>query len=259
MFAFTDTRGRVEVAFTDRHGGVSGGPYASFDFGGRSGDLDARDENLDILGHALARGSAPRTLDDAFDLPSGVRPPVLVLMRQVHGRDVHRVDRAMLDAKEDAPTADAMVTDLSGVALVVRAADCVPVLVADTDAGLVGAAHAGRNGMVAGVVPETVRALRELGAKDLVAWVGPHVCGRCYEVPEEMRREVAATLPIAEAETSWGTPALDIGAGVVAQLEDDGVEVVDAARCTLEDKDLYSYRREGAESGRLAGVVWVRP
>jgi YfiH family protein len=180
-------------------------------------------------------------------------------MRQVHGRDVHRVDRAMLDAGQHAPTADAMVTDLSGVALVVRAADCVPLLVADIDAGLVGAAHAGRNGMVAGVVPETVRALRELGAKDLVAWVGPHVCGRCYEVPEEMRREVIGTVPAAEAKTSWGTPALDIGAGVVAQLENDDVEVVDVARCTLEDQDLYSYRREGKESGRLAGVVWVRP
>ncbi len=259
MFAFTDTRGRVEVAVTDRHGGVSGGPYASFDFGGRSGDLEARDENLDILGHALARGSAPASLGDALDLPPGVRPPALVLMRQVHGRDVHRVDRAMLDAEEEAPTADAMVTDLSGVALVVRAADCVPVLVADTDAGLVGAAHAGRNGMVAGVVPETVRALRELGGRDLVAWVGPHVCGRCYEVPEEMRQEVVGTVPAAAAETSWGTPALDIGAGVVWQLENDGVEVVDVSRCTLEDEDLYSYRREGKESGRLAGVVWVRP
>lgn len=259
MFAFTDTRGRVEVAFTDRHGGVSGGPYASLDFGDRSGNPGVREENLDILGHALARGSAPASLDEAFDLPPGARPPAMVLMRQVHGRDVHRVDRAMLDARGDVPTADALVTDLPEVALVVRAADCVPLLLADPDAGLVGAAHAGRNGMVAGVVPETVRALRELGATKLVAWVGPHVCGRCYEVPEELRREVVATVPAADAETSWGTPALDIGAGVVAQLETHGVEVVDVARCTLEGEDLYSYRRQGSESGRLAGVVWVRP
>jgi polyphenol oxidase len=259
MFAFTDTRGRIEVAFTDRHGGVSRGPYASFDFGDRSGDRDARDENVDILGYALARGSAPRTPDEQFDLPPGVKPPTMVLMRQVHGPDVHRVDRAWLDTRPEDPIADALVTDLAYVGLVVRAADCVPVLVADPEGGQVGAAHAGRNGMVAGVVPETVRALREMGARDLVAWVGPHVCGRCYEVPGDMQHDVVATMPAAKAETSWGTPALDLGAGVIAQLEDAGAEVVDVGRCTLEDADLYSYRREGRESGRLAGVVWVRP
>jgi YfiH family protein len=259
MFAFTDTRGPVEVAFTDRHGGVSNGAFGSFDFGDRSGDLDGRDQNVDILGYAMARGSAPRSLDDAFDLPQGVKPPTMVLMRQVHGRDVHRVDRAWLDARSEAPVADGMVTDEAGVGLVVRAADCVPVLLADADTGLVGAAHAGRNGMVAGVVPETVRTLRELGARHLVAWVGPHVCGRCYEVPEEMHREVVTAVPAAAATTSWGTPALDIGAGVLAQLEQAGAEVVEVDRCTLEDEDLYSYRREGKQSGRLVGVVWVRP
>jgi len=260
MFAFTDTRARVEVAFTDRHGGVSGGPHASLDLGDRSGDLDVRDENVDILAYALARGSAPRTLDDAFVLaPGSSSPPTMVLMRQVHGPDVHRVDRDWLASRQAAPTADGLVTDLPGIALVARAADCVPVLLADPDAGLVGAAHAGRNGMVAGVVPATVRALRELGAGGLTAWVGPHVCGRCYEVPEQMRREVVERVPAAAAETAWGTPALDIGAGVVAQLEDEGVHVVEVARCTVEDHDLYSYRRDGKRSGRLAGVVWVRP
>jgi YfiH family protein len=258
MFAFTETRDRVEVAFTDRHGGVSDGPYASFDFGDRSGDVDGRDQNLDILRHALARGAAPQDPEEALDVPSGAEPPTMVLMRQVHGRDVHVVDRAWLRSGSEAPTADGLVTDLPGVGLVARAADCVPVLVADVEQGRVGAAHAGRNGMVAGVVPETVRALRRIGARQLVAWVGPHVCGRCYEVPEEMQREVVTAFPAAEATTSWGTPALDIGAGVAWQLEAEGVEVVRVARCTREDADLYSYRREGPRSGRLAGVIWVR-
>jgi copper oxidase (laccase) domain-containing protein len=89
------------------------------------------------------------------------------------------------------------------------------------------------------------------------------VCGGCYEVPEQMRSEVAAVVPEAYAETSWGTPAVDIGAGVVAQLRAaDGleapVELVEVGRCTLEDDDLFSYRRQGSESGRLAGVVRVR-
>ena len=101
--------------------------------------------------------------------------------------------------------------------------------------------------------------MRDLGADRIVAWLGPHVCGSCYEVPGEMREEVAAVVPEAYAETSWATPAVDVGAGVVAQLEKLGVEVVDASRCTLETDDLYSYRRDGAAAGRLGGLVWVRP
>ncbi|HET9860932.1 MAG TPA: polyphenol oxidase family protein, partial [Nocardioidaceae bacterium] len=171
------------------------------------------------------------------------------------------VDKEFLSHRlPDAPiVADGMVTVEPGVVLMVRAADCVPVLLADADRGVVGAAHAGRPGMVAGIIPNTVARMRALGAERLVGWLGPHVCGACYEVPEDMRTEVAAVVPESYAETSWGTPSVDIGAGVRAQLEAQGVEVVDASRCTVEDEDLYSYRRQGKESGRLAGLVWVRP
>jgi copper oxidase (laccase) domain-containing protein len=81
------------------------------------------------------------------------------------------------------------------------------------------------------------------------------VCGRCYEVPPELQDEVAAVEPATRATTSWGTPALDVGAGVVAQLERGDVAVVDVSRCTLESPDLYSYRREGTRSGRQAGLI----
>jgi YfiH family protein len=145
------------------------------------------------------------------------------------------------------------------VALLVRAADCVPVLLADPDAGVVGAAHAGRKGLVEGIVPATIDRMRSLGASQIVAWVGPHICGRCYEVPAAMQDEVSSTVPEARSTTSWGTPALDIGAGVNAQLAVAGVEVVDAARCTREDDDLYSFRRDGAEAGRLGGLIRIRP
>jgi YfiH family protein len=145
------------------------------------------------------------------------------------------------------------------VILLVRVADCVPVLLADVEAGVVAAVHAGRPGLVAGIVPHAVQAMRELGATLLRAWVGPHVCGACYEVPEEMRADVAAVVPESFAETSWGTPSLDVGAGVRAQLAAAGVHVTDASRCTIEDDDLFSYRRQGVHSGRLGGLVWVRP
>ena len=92
-----------------------------------------------------------------------------------------------------------------------------------------GAAHCGRPGLLAGVVRATVGGMRDLGARAIAAWIGPHVCGACYEVPAEMRAEVAAVVPESRAVTSWGTPALDIGAGVRAQLEARGVAVIDVS------------------------------
>jgi len=248
VFAFRDRLGRVGVAFTDRHGGTSGGPFASLNLTDATGDDPANVRaNLERLRTTLGE---PRLR--------------LALMHQVHGADVHVVD-GRTDVRE-VPVADALVTPLADVALVVRVADCVPVLLADERAGVVAAAHAGRPGLVAGVVPATLSAMHDLGAERIRAWVGPHVCGSCYEVPDQMRADVSAVVPEADARTSWGTPALDIGAGVLAQLAAAGVEVASgagagsraASRCTLEDDDLFSYRRQGRRSGRLAGVVWRR-
>ncbi len=171
-------------------------------------------------------------------------------LSQVHGATV-----VVADPAAPRPEADGVVTDRADVVLVVRAADCVPVLLADADAGVLGAAHAGRPGVAQGVVPATVAAMRDLGARDVTAWIGPHVCGACYEVPADLQSEVAALVPATRATTSWGTPSLDLGTGVRSQLEADGVRVVDAAACTRESPDLYSYRRDGSGSGRLAGVI----
>ena len=174
-------------------------------------------------------------------------------LSQVHGREV-----VLAEPGIRRPRADGIVTDRPDVVLLVRAADCVPVLFADPVAGVAGAAHAGRQGVAAGVVPATIAAMRDLGARDVVAWIGPHVCGACYEVPADLQAEVVAVVPETVATTTWGTPSLDLGAGVRAQLEAAGVRVEDAARCTRESPDLYSYRRDGRDSGRLAGVVRLR-
>lgn len=264
MFAFQDVAGRVEVAFTDRHGGTGTGPFASLDLGRRAGNPDEPpgvEDNLAILAHAVARGR--ESPDDPYALPAGVTAPVLCAMSQVHGADVAVIDAEHLEARPSRaparPQADALVTTLTGVALLVRVADCVPVLLADPEAGVVGAVHAGRAGLAAGVVPAALATMARAGARHVRGWVGPHVCGACYEVPADLRDEVAAVVPEARSETSWGTPALDVGAGVLAQLRAEQVEVVDASRCTLEDDDLFSYRRSGPRSGRLGGVVWMRP
>ena len=179
------------------------------------------------------------------------------LMRQVHGASVHVVDpeSGPESGSDPVPDADALVTAAAGVALIARAADCVPVLLA-SDAGPVGAVHAGREGVRLGVVPAALERLRSLGAGAVRAWVGPHICGGCYEVPEQLRAEVSAAVPATWATTSWGTPALDLGAGVRAQLAAAGCTVVEVGGCTREDPELHSHRRDGAAAGRMAGVVW---
>lgn len=241
MFSFRQTVAGVTVAFTDRHGGVSDGPFHSLNLGSASGDSrNAVEHNFALLATEI-----------------NVDPHRLVRMNQVHGADVAVITGPV--AAGDRPWADAMVTDRPALALTVRVADCVPVLFADPVAGVIGCAHAGRPGVASGVVPATVRELRALGADDLTAWVGPHVCGGCYEVPEQMRDEVAARVPESYATTTWGTPSLDLGAAVRAQLTAAGCRVVDAAACTRESADLYSYRRDGTRSGRLAGVVVRTP
>jgi YfiH family protein len=278
VFAYQDRRGPVEVAFTDRGVPTSGGPASvspgSGIPGSGPGDLDlgeprsagaAREaeqrrlgENLAVVVRAFSGEHETGTGTTAAGIGTAAPVPV-VRLHQVHGAHVHHADRGWLAGAGEPPQADGVVTDLPGVVLLVRAADCLPVLLADAERGLVAAAHAGRAGLVAGVLPATVGRLRDLGAERVVAWVGPHICGRCYEVPAAMRDEVAAAVPEAFAETAWGTPAVDIGAGARAQLRAAGVSVVDAARCTREHSDLPSHRRDGAAAGRLGGLVWVRP
>ena len=119
-----------------------------------------------------------------------------VWVRQVHGADVVRVS-AVPAADDPLPAADALVTRLDRVAPAVLAADCVPVLLADPAARVVGAVHSGRRGLVGGVVQAALQAMVGLGARTdrLRAVVGPAVCGRCYEVPAELRDEVDACVP----------------------------------------------------------------
>ncbi|MGW2561266.1 peptidoglycan editing factor PgeF [Streptomyces sp. NPDC001514] len=233
--------GGAHFAFTDRWGGVSAAPYEELNLGGAVGDDPAAVRaNRDLAAKSL-----------------GLDPGLVVWMNQVHGREVAVVDGPWGDVP--VPAVDAVVTARRGLPLAVLTADCTPVLLADPVAGVVGAAHAGRPGMVVGVVPAAVEAMIALGADParITARTGPAICGRCYEVPAAMRADVAAVEPAARAETSWGTPAVDVTAGVHAQLEALGVRDRKASPvCTLESADHYSYRRDRT-TGRLAGYVWL--
>ncbi|MEV7688592.1 peptidoglycan editing factor PgeF [Streptomyces bungoensis] len=231
----------AHFAFTDRWGGVSAAPYEELNLGGAVGD--------DPEAVRANRGLAAKAL--------GLDPGRVVWMNQVHGNDVAVVDGPWNDRQP--PQVDAVVTGVRGLALAVLTADCVPVLLADPVASVAAAVHAGRPGLVKGVVPAAVRAMTELGAEPgrIVARTGPAVCGRCYEVPQEMRAEVAAVEPAAHAETSWGTPAVDVSAGVHAQLERLGVrDRAHSPVCTRESGDHFSYRRDRT-TGRLASYVWL--
>ncbi|MFG2277219.1 peptidoglycan editing factor PgeF [Streptomyces asoensis] len=231
----------AHFAFTDRWGGVSAAPYEELNLGGAVGDdPDAVRTNRELAGASL-----------------GLEPGRVVWMNQVHGNDVAEVEGPWTTGLT--PPVDGVVTATRGLALAVLTADCVPVLLADPVAGVVAAAHAGRPGMVKGIVPAAIDAMESLGADParIVARTGPAVCGRCYEVPEAMRAEVAAVEPAAHADTSWGTPAVDVIAGVHAQLDRLGVHDRERSPvCTRESKDHFSYRRDRS-TGRLAGYVWL--
>ncbi|WP_345651474.1 peptidoglycan editing factor PgeF [Streptomyces tremellae] len=236
------TTGGAHFAFTDRWGGVSAAPYEELNLGGAVGD----DPAAVLANRKRAAGAL------------GLDPSRVVWMNQVHGREVAHVTGPWTEG-DAVPAVDALVTGERGLALAVLTADCVPVLLADPAAGIAAAAHAGRPGLVAGVVSAAVRAMVERGADParVTAYTGPAVCGRCYEVPDAMRADVAAVVPEAYAETSWGTPAVDVATGVHAQLA--GLGVRDLRRspvCTRESADHYSYRRDRT-TGRLAGYVWL--
>jgi polyphenol oxidase len=231
---------RVRRVVSTRAGGRSTGVFTSFNLSAGVGDDPA----------AVAANRAR--------LATELGVPV-VFLEQIHGNRVATVDAVPGPGEPDLPGTDAAVTALPGVGLAVLAADCVPVLLADPQAGVVGAAHAGRVGAVAGVVPATVRAMEALGARAgaIEVLLGPAVCGACYEVPAAMRADVEARLPGSAVRTRKGTPGLDIRAGLHRQLAELGVARIGVdPRCTMEDRDLYSHRRD-ARTGRLAAVTWL--
>ncbi|MFL6143444.1 MAG: peptidoglycan editing factor PgeF [Labedaea sp.] len=233
---------RVRRVVTTRAGGVSAPPYDSFNLGAGSGD----DPDAVAANRARLAGEL------------GLAPDHLVWMEQVHGRNA-----VVVDGPRSAPVevTDALVTAVPGLAVVALVADCVPVLLGDPVAGVVGAVHAGRVGARVGVVPAALEAMRDAGADvaRVEVLLGPSVCGECYEVPAAMRDDVEAHLPGSASRTRGGTPGLDLRAGLWRQLADLGVARIGVdPRCTVEDRTLFSYRRDGT-TGRLAAVTWVEP
>ena len=180
----------------------------------------------------------------------GLGPERLAWLEQVHGKDVLPVDAGGLAGK-----ADALVTRATGLALLVAVADCGPVLLWDAKAGVIGAAHAGWRGAVAGVCGTTVAAMRDLGASEISAWVGPCIGVRKFEVGEEVAQQFASTF----VDRTHERPHVDLARAIVSSLLEAGLDerrIRMADQCTFELEDRYwSYRRDGGICGRQ--FAWI--
>jgi len=215
--------------FTNRSGGVSVGAFSSFNLGDHVGD----------------QPDAVRANRQALEKLHG---PVQ-FMNQVHGSRIVIIE----SVTDEQPTADALVTGIPGVTLAVMVADCIPLLL--TSPQVVAAVHVGRRGLQNEIASKTVELMREMGAEDISATLGPAICGTCYEVSSEIHDEVVAQFPLASSKTSSGSYALDLPRALTATLISAGVEsVIDQKLCTVENKDLFSYRRDGV-TGRQVGLV----
>ena len=180
-------------------------------------------------------------------------------LRQVHGTTV-----ADAESKANRPQADAAVARKAGAVCAVMAADCMPVLLADAAGGVVAAAHAGWRGLSAGVIEAAVGEMRRemrVPLAGIIAWLGPAIGPRVYEVGEEVRTaflERDAAAAAAFVATRPGHWLLDLYAVARQRLATLGIErVYGGGLCTYSDPErFYSYRRDGA-SGRMAALIWL--
>lgn len=232
---------RVRAAVSTREGpGVSQAPFGRFNLGLRSGEsADVVASNRDALQQALALPAAPRWL------------------HQVHGSTVAELG-PLPGAHE--PQADAAVSRVPGTVLAILTADCLPVLFCADDGSAVGAVHAGWRGLAAGVLEATIEQM-QVAPSRLLAWLGPCIGGPSYEVGEEVR---AAFVNRSCGAASCFTPTrpghwhCDLAALARQRLAAAGIARVHGGGFdTFTDTRFYSYRREGARSGRFASLVWL--
>jgi len=223
----------ISHAFFTRKGGISNGLYASLNCGYRSGDLA---ENVE-----RNRAIAMQMI--------GVSADGLATCRQVHGTIAVTVDRPW--QSENAPDADAMATNAPGLVLGILTADCAPVLFCDPAAGVIGAAHAGWRGALAGVIEAAVAAMEKLGAerRRVRAGIGPCIGSASYEVGPEFPQPFVASDPAVER---FFVPArrsghfmFDLGGYVEYRLIACGVSFVNRALCdtAADERQFFSFRR----------------
>lgn len=232
--------------FFTRRGGASSGVFAGLNCGTGSSD------QTDIVAINRSR------VADAMEVPV----QNLVTVHQTHSADVQTVDGPFAGER---PRADALVTATPGIALAILTADCQPVLFADPEAGVIGAAHAGWRGALDGVLEATVDAMEALGARreDITAVVGPTISQRAYEVGPEFLDLFLAEDPHYARFFVNGTEDrfhFDLPGFGLHRLRESGVTAEWTRHCTYDDPErFYSYRRathaREADYGRLISVI----
>jgi YfiH family protein len=232
----------VHAAFTLRRGGVSTAPYESLNVGAHVGDVPA----------AVAENR--HRIRTQLELPE---EPVWI--EQVHGIEVLDLDEVRQAAEPRVAVADAALTRRPGHVCAVQVADCLPVLLADRDGSAVAAAHAGWRGLAAGVLEATVKKLA-LEPGRLLAWLGPAIGPRHFEVGEEVRRAFLAHDAAASgafAANTRGRWQCDLAGLARRRLATLGVSTVFGGNaCTYADAwSFFSYRRDG-RCGRMAALIW---
>jgi YfiH family protein len=246
-----DAPANIGSLCTTRRGGVSPAPYGDGQGGGGL--------NLGVHVEDTAENVARNRTLLSTQLPA--EP---VWLSQVHGTIV--IDAAIaVDAEAGVPVADASMARQSGVVCAVQTADCLPVLFADTAGRVVGAAHAGWRGLAAGVLEDTVEAMRTAGAREIVAWLGPAIGPAQFEVGQEVldafvARSAGAAAAFRPREgNSGGKYLADIYMLARQALARAGVTSVSGGdRCTVsEQESFYSYRRDRV-TGRQASLIWIK-
>jgi len=239
----------VGALATTRDGGVSVGPY---DDGKGGGGLN--------LG--LHVNDAPDAVAANRAMLQGWLPGRPAWIAQVHGADV--VDAATVGPSQPVRTGDASIATMPGAVCAILTADCLPVLFADLDGKVVGAAHAGWRGLAGGVLGATVRAMRAAGAGEITAWLGPAIGPDAFEVGDDVVAAFAAALPGDATRACFtaypGRPGkylADMFTLARLTLARDGVDRVHGGGlCTASAPErFYSYRRDGV-TGRQASLIW---
>lgn len=243
---WTGAPANVRAFFTTRIGGVSLAPYDD----GTSG--------AGGLNTAMHVGDDPAHVAHNRALVRALLPADPAWLNQVHGAAV--VDAASVTG---IPDADASFTTSPNVVCVVQTADCLPVLLCDAAGNAVAAVHAGWRSLAAGVIENTVHRMRETGADEILAWLGPAIGPHAFEVGEDVLEAFAALSPHAPNAFSpiSGQPAkyyADIYALARAALAQVGVSrVAGGGFCTVTEKHrFYSFRRDDV-TGRMAGMIWL--
>jgi YfiH family protein len=182
----------------------------------------------------------------------------------VHGVDV--VDAATVGPDQPVRVGDASIAAEPGLVCAILTADCLPVLFADLDGRVVGAAHAGWRGLAGGVLGTTIAAMRAAGAGEITAWMGPAIGPTAFEVGLDVLDSFTAAMPNADAGSCFapypGRPGkylADMFSLARMMLARDGVTRVSGGeRCTATERDhFYSYRRDGV-TGRQASLIWLK-